>query len=158
MTYQKTFQLLAGLTPRLPSLLESKGEVIIPVDWQTTKEDLNWTRPGHLYRGMTEVEFQAHRRAGYIQSTGRYSHSSEGTNFDDSAESAISYVNFGRDDTRKTGRPNYVIEVKRNDALIPQDRRDYYFKAPDPIPWKLVTRAWKLVGENGAVVAYPLHV
>jgi hypothetical protein len=102
---------------------------------------------------MTEVEYKAHLRAGHIKSTGAYSHASEGTNFADDAHEAEAYVNFGRDDPRKTGRPNYLVEVKRDEDLFKR-WPDGYYKTKEEIPLKLVTRVWKMVAEGDAVVAY----
>jgi len=138
--------------------LASKGGVVIrPEGWRAANDvPSSWTRGGHLYRGMTEHEYKAHVRAGYIQSTGAYSHSSEGTNFADDAHEAESYVNFGRDDPRKTRRSTYMIEVRNRPGVF-EKWPDGYFKAQDPIPWSLVTRIWKMVGEDDAVVAYEIR-
>jgi hypothetical protein len=132
----------------------SEGEVVRPDGWNASNDTpRKWDRGGHLYRGMTEQEWRAHHHAGYIKSTGAYSHPSEGTNFADNAAEAESYVNFGRDDPRKTGRPTYLIEVKLDEDLF--DRwPDGYYKAKDALPLGIMTRAWKMVGEDGQVVAY----
>jgi hypothetical protein len=132
----------------------SQGTVIRPVGWDAANDEPDrWRRSGHLYRCMTETEYKPHRSAGYIQSTGRYSVPGEGTNFSDDPGDAESYVNYGRDDPRKTGRPNYLVEV-RNDPKVFKKWPDGYFKAADPVPLHLVTRTWRMVGEGGAVVAY----
>lgn len=127
--------------------------IIRPEGWNAANDEPDdWKRGGHLYRGMTAVEYEAHKRAGSIKSTGAYSHASEGTNFTDDAREAESYVNFGRDDPRKSGKPTYVIEVK-NDPDLLKRWPDGYYKAQAPLPWKIVTRVWKCYAENGAVVA-----
>jgi len=132
---------------------QSRGVVIRPDGWRAQNDvPSRWTRAGHLYRGITEVEYQAHKRNGYIQSTGAYSHSSEGTNFSELAEDAEGYVNYGRDDPRTTGRPNYVIEIRKTPLLV-RWAADGYYKTLERIPWSLVTRVWKMSASDGAIVA-----
>lgn len=129
------------------------GQIIRPVGWQAQNDiPASFTRPGHLYRGMTEQEYLAHKKAGYIQSTGRYSFAEEGTNFSDRADDAEGYVNFGREDPRKTGRPNYLIEV-RNDPSVFTLWRDGYYKTPQRIPLGCITRVWIMFAKDGAIVA-----
>ncbi len=135
----------------------AKAVVIRPDGWGCANEvPEKWTRKGHLYRGMTGTEFEAHRRKGYVMSTGKYSLAHEGTCFADDALSAESYANYGRDDPRKTGKSTYLIEVKNVPTLFKKDR-DGYFKAPPgvSVPANLITRVWKMSAKDGAVVAEP---
>ena len=139
-------------------MIESQGVdesvVVRPEGWEAANDVPNqWTRSGHVYRGMAKEEWDATVGAGRpIQSSGRYSHSSEGTNFSEDAADAESYINFGRSDPRKTGRPTFMVEVRKIPA-IKLDRRDYYWKADGPVPLSAVTRSWKFTADGGAVVA-----
>jgi len=115
-------------------------------------------RPGHAYRGMTHEEYHATVGAGKgVKSRGDYSHSSEGTSFADHPDVAESYVNFGRDDPRKTGKPNYMVEVKQDH--LQRDKRDGYLKAKvgAEIPREHITRVWKMHPHDGAVHATMIH-
>ena len=130
----------------------SKGVVIRPEGWRASNDEPDkWTRSGHLYRGMTESEYHYVLSHGHIKSNESYSLKGEGTNFADGASEAESYVNYGRDDPRVTGKPTYIIEVKRTDLF--KRWPDGYWKAPE-VPRSLITRVWTCVGEGDAVVAY----
>ena len=134
----------------------SQGVVIRPKGWEANNDvPDSWTRPGHLYRGISEAEYKSIRSKGVIKSDESWSLQGEGTNFTDSAADAESYANFGRTDPRKTKKPNYVIEVKKDDSF--KRWPDGYWKAPE-VPKKLITRVWKMVGEDEAVVAYPASI
>jgi hypothetical protein len=134
----------------------AQGVVIRPKDWQAANDvPDSWTRPGHLYRGLSEAEYKFIRSKGVIRSNESWSASGEGTNFDDSAAGAESYANFGRTDPRKTKKPNYIIEVKKDDTF--KRWPDGYWKAPE-VPKSKITRVWKMVGENDQVVAYPASI
>jgi hypothetical protein len=136
--------------------LASRGEVIRPEGWRSANDvPASWTRPGHLYRGMSEAEFKFIRAKGVIRSDESMSFRGEGTNFSDDARDAESYTNFGSTDPRKTHRPNYLIEVKKDDSF--KRWPDGYWKAPE-VPKSLVTRAWKMLPEAGAVVALLVSV
>lgn len=101
---------------------------------------------------MTETEYKATVGARKpVWSTGDFSHSSEGTNFSDDPLDAESYVNFGRTDPRKTGKPTYLVEVSMTDSMSRWG--DGYIKSPVPVPYGNVTRVWEMTGEDGAVVA-----
>jgi hypothetical protein len=131
-----------------------RGEVIRPVGWNAANDvPDSWTRPGHLYRGITEGEFRFIETHDVIRSTEQWSAPGEGTNFAEDAGDAESYVNFGRTDPRETGTPTYLIEVKR-DARFKR-WPDGYWKALE-VPASLITRVWEMIGEEGAVVAYEL--
>ena len=112
------------------------------------------TRPGHLYRGMSEAEWHFIQSHGVIRSNESGSFTGEGTNFGEDAETAEDYANIGRFDPRKTGKPNYLVEVKKTDLF--KRWRDGYWKAPE-VPKELITRVWKMVGEGDEVIGYPVH-
>jgi hypothetical protein len=131
-----------------------RGEVIRPVGWNAANDvPDSWTRPGHLYRGVTEDEFRFIEAHGVIRSTERWSVPGEGTNFAEDAGDAESYVNFGQTDPRRTGSPTYLIEV-RKDATFKR-WPDGYWKAREA-PASAITRVWEMIGAEGAVVAYAL--
>ncbi len=133
-------------------------EVIRPAGWSAANEvPFSWTRSNHLYRGMTEVEYEAHRAAGFIRSTNKYSLPGEGTNFASDAPSAESYVNYGRDDPRRTGKATYLVEVQ-NEPTVFRAKQDGYYEAMDAVPWKLVTRVWRMWAERDAVLAQRQYV
>lgn len=111
-----------------------------------SEDDEDLTREGHLYRGMTEREWRSVEATGFIKSTGRFSFASEGTSFSDDAEDAESYINFGRDDPRKTGVPTYLVEIRKMASIA--QARDGYWKTKTPIPKSAITRAWKMVGDD----------
>jgi hypothetical protein len=110
------------------------------------------TRPGHLYRGMSAAEYSATvGKAGGVSSDLRNSLKGEGTNFSDHAADAESYANFGRDDPRKTGVANYLVEVKAGADIT--KKRDGYFHSLTPLPADRVTRVFKMAPQDGAIVA-----
>lgn len=133
----------------------SQGVVLYPEGspWPGDEVD-RLTRPGHLYRGMSEAEWHFIQSHGVIRSNQSYSIPGEGTNFGDDAGTAVDYANYGRENPRKTGRANYLVEVKKTDIFTRW--RDGYWKAPE-VPEELITRAWKMVGENDAIIGYPAH-
>lgn len=130
--------------------------VLRPKEYQaTTNEGYEFLeslkRPGHVYRGMTNTEYQATVGGNKpIMSTGAHSHSSEGTNFTEDPAGAESYVNFGRDDPRKTGTSNWLVEVKITSTI--KLERDGYWKSKEPVTLDNVTRVWEMYpSEDGAV-------
>lgn len=126
--------------------------VIRPEGWNASSDEVSsLTRPGHLYRGMTQEEYNATVDAGKgIQSSGAYSHKSEGTNFAGDAPSAESYINFGRDDPRRTGKPTYLIEVKNDVGITPSP--DGYYKFPQGVPDEKITRIIEMRSHQNKVV------
>jgi hypothetical protein len=112
----------------------------------------NKTRSGHFYRGIEEAEWKFIHARGFIRSNQQWCVPGEGTCFANDIASAESYVDSGSTDPLKTGRPNYLIEVK-SDALK-QDPRDGYFKTTLEVPKSTITRAWELVPEGDEIVAY----
>jgi hypothetical protein len=135
---------LAALLPGVPRVIRPKG-------WNAAVDNVDeLSQPGHLYRGMTKEEYDATVGAGHgVKSRGDYSHSSEGTNFAGKFSEAESYANYGHTDPRKTGKPNYVVEVAGDG--IPQ-ARDGYYKAPGVAPDR-ITRVWELLDQDGEIVA-----
>lgn len=134
--------------------------IIRPQGWDAPDYEatLSLNKPGFLYRGMTEDEYRATVGARQpIQSTGQYSFSSEGTNFADEFAIAEDYVDFGRDDPRKTGRPNFVVEIDPQELNIQRNRQGYY-EAFGPVPFSAVTRIWRLEPQKGALVAVEIPV
>lgn len=135
--------------------LESR-EVLRPLGFRALSDDgfnlvSSWKRSGYVYRGMTKQEYDATIGKGLpIHSTGKYSHSSEGTNFSEDPLDAEGYVNFGKDDPRTTGLPNYLIEVKITESM--KLERDGYIKSKDPVPLSAIARVWEMFAENGAVM------
>lgn len=129
--------------------------VMRPEGWEATSDEAykaldQWKRSGHVYRGMDSREYQATVGRGKpVWSTGNWSHESEGTNFADHPGDAESYVNFGRTDPRKTGKPTYLVEVKRTPSM--EKWPDGYIKSPDPVPYSEVKRVWEMYPENGEI-------
>ena len=145
----------AGIVSRETAGDAGKGIIVRPkgLDAQSDGFDVAITRDGHFYRGMTEDEYLATvgRGAG-VKSTGAYSVSNEGTSLSARADDAESYVNFGRDDPRKTGRPTYLIEVSSGPDIVPS--QDGYAKAANTIPPQRVTRVFRMADDGtGAIVA-----
>jgi hypothetical protein len=133
---------------------EPEAVVIRPVGWEATNDTPpSWARPGHLYRGMSEAEWRFVQQSGVIRSDERFSVSGEGTNFAEDPGDAESYVNFGSTDPRKTGKPNYLVEIKNDGSL--KRWGDGYWKARE-VPASLITRAWIMYPEAGAVMAAPV--
>ena len=107
-------------------------------------------RLGHVYRGMTHDEYSTTIGAGRgIKSTNKHSLKGEGTNFAEDPESAESYVNFGRDDPRITGKPTYLVEAKSDGMTRKPD--GYYHTNNEVAP----TRTWAMHPEDDSIVARP---
>lgn len=129
------------------------GIIIRPGGWDAAD---GLTRAGFIYRGMTQVEYENTVGAGRpVKSTGAYSHPMEGTNFAEDFATAEDYVDVGRDDPRKTGRPNFVVEVDPRGFDVRKNRQGY-FEAFEPIPISAVTRVWQLQAQDDAIVAIQL--
>lgn len=140
----------------LRRFLASAGVVFRPAGWKACSDELiSLGRSGHLYRGMTEPEWRFIQSKGFIQSNMAYSHASEGTNFADDIADAESYVDFGRDDPRRTHRPNYLVEIRKSPSITRAG--DGYWKTMEPVPKSEITRAWKIVAEDDALVGYPIN-
>lgn len=130
--------------------------ILRPKGWEaTSSEAVEWLiklkKPNHLYRSMTNKEYAATVGAHKpIKSTGLHSFAHEGTCFSDDPADAESYVNYGRDDPRKTGIPTYLIEIKKSDNIVRD--RDGYYKTKDSIELKQVTNVWIMQDKDGAIV------
>jgi hypothetical protein len=148
-------ELKALIRESVENELNRSDLVLRPQEYQATTNEgyaflESLKRPGHVYRGMTGVEYNATVGAGKpIMSTGAHSHSSEGTNFTDDPVGAEGYVNFGRDDPRKTGKSNYLVEVKVAPTMKVEP--DGYTKSKEPVPLEAITRAWEMYSQDGAV-------
>lgn len=131
----------------------TRGVVMRNVGERAGTDALNaLTQPGHLYRGMSAAEYSATiGSGGGIRSNLSASiASAEGTNFASDAPTAESYANFGRDDPRTTGRPNYLVEVKAGPDIT--SKPDGYFHSRTEVPAHRITRVWRMANEDGAVV------
>ena len=135
----------------------SKRMVFRPEGWEALgreayKEMDSWVNPSKIvWRGMDEQEYMATIGAGRpLKSRGDWSHSSEGTNFAREPHDAESYMNFGRTDPRKTGRPNYLVGVRRLPSM--KQWSDGYIKTPEPVELRDVLVIWKVVPEGDALV------
>jgi hypothetical protein len=126
-------------------------------DWRVGSEEIEkLTQPDHFYRGMTEAEFNNTVGANKgIKSNQSFSTIDEGTSWADNAQDAEDYVNFGRDDPRTTGKPNYLIEIKGSEGLL--RTRDGYYKAKDEIPRNRITHIWKMSAKDNAIVGVNIH-
>jgi hypothetical protein len=137
---------LAGALPGIPAF------VARPKGWEAAGDAVaKMSKEGHLYRGMTKDEFLATiaKKKG-VKSRGDYSFADEGTSFSDRFDDAESYVNFGRTDPRKTGNPNYIVEVLAGPGF--QKAKDGYWKTQD-VSQSDITRIWEMVDLDGEVVA-----
>lgn len=121
-------------------------------DWgksYTGKGEVTWDYPDwalkddgvHVYRGVTSAEYDSIVDTGQIKSTGAHSLSIEGTQFAREAATALSYAHVGRDNPALTGKPVYVVEVKRTPSMT--DKRDGYVENHGPTPTDAVTRVWR---------------
>ena len=102
------------------------------------------SRPDCMYRGMSGAEYEATVAAGKpLVSDKRWCLPTEGTCYSATVDDAASYANFGRTDPRKTGTPNYIVEVARpaQDATD----RDGYLKTDAMTPAD-VRRVWRVTG------------
>jgi ATP-dependent protease ClpP protease subunit len=117
-----------------------------------TEEVAALTRKNHFYRGMTPDEYEATVGLGRgVRSRQDFSVRDEGTSFSHLADDAETYVNYGRDDPRRTGRPTYLVEVEGSEG-INYDRRDGYYKAPKPIPQDRIRRVYEMRAEGNAII------
>jgi len=136
--------------------VSSSSIVLRPKDWNATSDEaVAWLskikKSGHLYRGMTSQEYAATIGAHKpIKSTGLHSFKSEGTCFSDDPADAESYVNYGKDDPRKTNLPTYLIEIKKPDNIARD--RDGYYKTTDSIDLNRVTNIWIMQAKDGAIL------
>lgn len=149
-----------------PGSLEGQGAVagdarpivVRAGDWETPEGADLIRRPGHVYRGMTGDEYYATIGSGSgVRSRRDFSLPSEGTSFSEDPKIAEDYANFGRTDPRKTGRPNYLVEVVNDPKLLSVDPRDGYVKADAEVPRTHVTRVWRMEASKDGkhVIAVP---
>ena len=131
--------------------LDVEEEIVRPEGWGATSREkydvLLQTFPGYVYRGMTSQEYNNTVGAGEpIKSNLSYSFGSEGTSFSEDPGTAEDYVNFGRDDPRKTGIPNYLVEVERTESMY-QDT-DGYIKDKEPVPISKINAIWEFTPDE----------
>lgn len=132
--------------------------VLRPLGWKVTSDEaFAWLSslrsPGVVFRGMTSDEYKATVALnGRVMSNRSFSHSSEGTSFSEDPGDAESYVNFGRDDPRSTGKPTYLVMVARSSSMYKD--RDGYIKSKEPVP---VLKSWMMYPQDGAVLVQRLH-
>lgn len=130
--------------------------ILRPVNWKTTGDDgvqfLNsLPTKGFFYRGMTKAEYDATVAKGLgVRSKNLHSLEGEGTSFSEDPATAESYVNFGRDDPRTTGRSNFLVQVSVGPDI--QKKPDGYWHALDSIPQERVTGVWEMYPEDGAIL------
>jgi len=136
---------IESLAKSTPLIIRGKGANIGHESLETL------TKPDHFYRGMSEAEYNATIGSGKnIKSNESASVPGEGTNFSHDFRDAESYANYGSTDPRKTGKPNYIVEVKGSDGF--KQWRDGYFKAPE-VSKDRVTRIIKMEDDgNGSIV------
>jgi hypothetical protein len=117
------------------------------------------TKPDHVYRGMEAAEFDATIGAGKgVRSRQDFSTPGEGTSWAKDAETAESYVNFGRSDPRVTDKPTYLVEAKGGEDL--KLTRDGYLKTNQEIGRDRITRVIEMRREGDKIVGrevWPQH-
>lgn len=142
---------------RVAARFASQPFVVRPEGWRATGDEaVAWLnglkKPGMVFRGMTSDEYRnTVGKHSPIKSTGQHSLSVEGTCFTEDAGDAEGYVNFGRDDPRKTGKPTYLVAVEKTPTMYRD--RDGYDKDREPVPYDNVIGVWEMYGEDGAVWA-----
>lgn len=97
---------------------------------------------GKLYRGISQAEYDDILKTKQIKSTGEFSFTREGTVFSDNINIAESSTNFGRTNPLKTGKSNYVIEVKKLPE-IRLDKSDFNYKTLESIDSRNITKVLK---------------
>lgn len=156
----KNLAKIKNLVDRVMSKVEEPIQVqatvvLRPKDWQATGDQgVDWLesikREGHVYRGMTSREYNTTVGAGKpIASKMDYSLPQEGTCFAEDPADAESYVNFGRDDPRKTGQVNYLIEILKPMHMTRD--KDGYFKTQELVSLEKITRIWRMKAMNGNI-------
>ena len=134
--------------------------VVRPIDWQaSSRQAYNYFTqlaaklPNSAWRGLTHGEYIATVGAGKgVKSRGDYSHWSEGTQFAAHPGDAESYINFGRDDPRKTEIPTYMVEVDRSVLRLKPD--GYWETAPGTaVPMQSILSVHRFIPRDGHIVA-----
>lgn len=133
------------------SQLDIDELIVRPEGWESQSDEaydkLLQEYPGYVYRGMTSGEYNNTVGSGNpIQSSGDYSFDFEGTSFSEDPGTAEGYVNFGRDDPRKTGIPNYLVEVIKTDSMYKDS--DGYIKDKKPVPISSVVSVWEFTPDE----------
>jgi len=129
------------------------GDLSNPDDADLSKKAIdnitsnNLKKSGYLYRGISEEEYKYIKLKKGILSNKSDSFESEGTNFAERFDDALSYAYYGRSDPRKTGKTVFIIEIKNNGVAQKQKGRDYW-TAKNLIPESLITRIWKIYAKD----------
>lgn len=136
--------------------------VIRPEGWGTTSDEAaevldQMGRKGLAWRGMTSAEYQNTVGKGLgVQSRGDFSFAVEGTQFASHPADAESYVNFGRDDPRKSGKHTYLVGVRRTGM---RKKPDGYLETEPGVgvPDSDVVAVYEFYPQDGAVLARKLR-
>jgi len=133
-----------------------RTEGVSDKSFRQVDETIAVTRENFVYRGMTEAEFKntVGKNKG-VESRKDFSFGKEGTSFGEDFQTAESYVNYGRDDPRETGKPTYLVEVEKGENL--KRNRQGYYEAEDAIPSSQISRVWKMEASGRDVVATPIQ-
>lgn len=137
------------------------GIVVRPEGWDATSDEAHeilmaMSTDDMAWRGMTSEEYKNTVGAGLgVQSRGSYSLKGEGTQFSSDAGDAESYVNFGRDDPRKTGKSTYLVGVSREGL---KHKRDGYLETEvsGKVPMSNVIEVYEFYADEGVVKARKL--
>ncbi len=144
---------------RLLASPDLDGMVIRPEGWNASSDEARSTfnimakDTSRAWRGMTSAEYDATIGRGLgVKSRGDHSFAVEGTQFADNPADAESYVNFGRDDPRKSGKPTYLVEVSRENLTKKSD--GYWETKPgEGVPDDQILAVWKFEADAGTVKA-----
>ena len=110
--------------------------------------DLRWACPhwtqinalNRVYRGINSDDWRDLLDSGYIRTDKKLT---EGPSFALTAAMALSYVQVGSDNPRRTGRPIYLLEVSRSDRMQKVRRGYDYVIASGPVPVSEITAVWR---------------
>ena len=147
--------------PNLGNIRDKLSQIVVrPIDWQATSpqaynyfDQLAAELPNSAWRGMTSAEYIATVGAGKgVKSRGDYSFDTEGTQFSAHPGDTESYINFGRDDPRKTEIPTYMVEVDRSVLRLKPD--GYWETAPGTaVPMQSILSVHRFIPRDGHIVA-----
>lgn len=135
------------------------GLIIRPEGWNASSDealstfDIMAKDKSRAWRGMTSAEYDVTVSKGEgVKSRGDHSFAVEGTQFADNPADAESYVNFGRDDPRKSGKPTYLVEVSR-EGLTKKSDGYWETKPGEGVPDDQILAVWKFDADAGTVKA-----
>lgn len=115
------------------------------------------TRANHIYRGMTEEEFNATVARG----TGVHSRQDlsgagsgeQGTAFSATAADAESFIDNGTTDPRLTGRPTYIVEIAGHSGTKQHSSGTYTMRKGERMPASRISRVFKVTAVGNELVA-----